>query len=251
MFHPQVVRILDPCTAGSISSMVTPPKRPPEATRSGLSRRRQSAQVDGGAVYLAKRNELLQIAGEVFKEKGYEAATLNDIASRFGTDRAAIYYYFASKEELFQEVFQATAKKVLDENLAGAIRIAALELDAHQKIRLLIELQMKSYEANYPYVYVYMQEDMGKIAFQTTAWAREMVRKTRRFESIVTEIIISGIQEKTFRDDLPVPLVAKALFGMVNWTYRWFKPGDRKYNVEQTVDTFYSIFFEGFQRPAE
>jgi AcrR family transcriptional regulator len=207
--------------------------------------------VEGGAAYRAKRNELLQIAGDVFKEKGYEAATLNDIAARFGTDRAAIYYYFASKQELFQEVFQATAKKVLDDNLAAALRIADLKIDAQQKLCLLIEKQITSYEANYPYVYVYIQEDMGKVSFQSTAWAKEMVRKTRRFEGIVTDVITTGIREGTFRGDLSVPLVVKGLFGMVNWTHRWFKPGDRKFTARQTIDTFSAIFFEGLRRPAD
>ncbi|MBA2813845.1 TetR/AcrR family transcriptional regulator [Streptomyces sp. KM273126] len=228
--------------------MSPPAKRTPKTSHSGLSKRRQSAQVEGGAAYLAKRGELLQIAGDVFKEKGYEAATLSDIAARFGTDRAAIYYYFSGKEELFQEVFQATAKKVLDENLAEAVRIADMDMDAHRKLRLLIELQITSYVANYPYVYVYIQEDMGKVAFQSTPWAREMARKTRRFESIVTDIITSGVREGTFREDLAVPLVVKALFGMVNWTHRWFKPGDRKYSLEQTVETFSAVFFDGLRR---
>ncbi|PKW16394.1 TetR/AcrR family transcriptional regulator [Saccharopolyspora spinosa] len=231
--------------------MANPAKRPPEATRSGLSQRRQSAQVEGGAAYRAKRNELLQIAGEVFKDKGYEAATLNDIAARFGTDRAAIYYYFASKQELFQEVFQATAKKVLDDNLAEATRIAGLDIDAHQKLHRLIELQITSYEANYPYVYVYIQEDMGKVAFQTTSWAKEMFRKTRRFEQIVTDVITSGVREGTFRDDLSVPLVVKALFGMVNWTHRWLKPGDRKFTAQQAIDTFSALLFDGLHRTSE
>jgi AcrR family transcriptional regulator len=229
--------------------MATPANRPPEAARSGLSQRRRSAQVEGGVAYRAKRSELLQIAGDVFKEKGYEASTLNDIAARFGTDRAAIYYYFAGKEEIFQEVFQATAKKVLDDNLAEATRIAGLEISAHQKLRLLIELQIKSYEANYPYVYVYIQEDMGKVAFQTTPWAKEMVRKTRRFETIVTDVITAGIRDGDFRDDLSVPLVVKTLFGMVNWTHRWFKPGDKKYTAQQTIDTFSAIFFDGLRHP--
>jgi AcrR family transcriptional regulator len=229
--------------------MSNPAKPDPAPMRSGLSRRRQSAQVEGSAAYLARRSELLEIAGEVFKVKGYEAATLNDIAARFGTDRAAIYYYFASKEDIFQEVFQATAKRVLDDNLAEATRIAALDVDAHQKLRLLIRLQIKSYEENYPYVYVYIQEDMGKVAFQTTPWAREMVRKTRRFESIVTDVIISGIKAGVLRDDLSVPLVAKTIFGMVNWTHRWFKPGNRKYTAEQTIDTFSAILFDGLRHP--
>ena len=230
--------------------MASPARRPPAASGSGLSQRRRSAQVEGSAAYQAKRSELLQIAGDVFKEKGFEAATLNDIAARFGTDRAAIYYYFASKDELFQEVFQATAKKVLDENLAEAIRVVALDIAAHEKLRKLIELQITSYEANYPYVYVYIQEDMGKVAFQSTPWAKEMVRKTRRFESIVTDVITSGIRNGEFRDDLIVPLVVKTLFGMVNWTHRWFKPGDRKYTAGQTIDTFAAIFFDGLRRPS-
>lgn len=229
--------------------MATPANTPPEAARSGLSQRRKRAQVEGDATYRAKRNELLQIAGDVFKGKGYERTTLNDIAARFGTDRAAIYYYFAGKEEIFQEVFQATAKKVLDDNLTEATRVAALEISAREKLRLLIEVQIRSYEANYPYVYVYIQEDMGKVAYQTTPWAKEMVRKTRRFETIVTEVITGGIRHGEFREDLSVPLVVKTLFGMVNWTHRWFKPGDRKYTAQQTIDTFSAIFFDGLRRP--
>ncbi|MFF0149243.1 TetR/AcrR family transcriptional regulator [Amycolatopsis sulphurea] len=210
-----------------------------------MAQRRRSAQAEGSPAYLAKRSELLEIAGDVFKEKGFEAATLNDIATRFGTDRAAIYYYFGSKDELFQEVFQATAKTVLDENLAEATRIADLEITAHEKLRKLIELQITSYEVNYPYVYVYIQEDMGKVAFQSTPWAKEMVRKTRRFEAIVTEVITAGVRGGEFRGDLAVPVVVKALFGMINWTYRWFRPGDRKYSAQQTIDTFSAIFFDG------
>jgi TetR/AcrR family transcriptional regulator, cholesterol catabolism regulator len=230
--------------------MASPARRPPAASGSGLSKRRRSAQVEGGATYQAKRSELLQIAGDVFKEKGFEAATLNDIAARFGTDRAAIYYYFAGKAELFQEVFQATAKTVLEENLAEAARIVAADTTAREKLGKLIELQITSYEANYPYVYVYIQEDMGKVAFQSTPWAKEMVRKTRRFESLVTDIITSGIRNGEFREDLSVPLVVKTLFGMVNWTHRWFKPGDRKYTAQQTINTFSAIFFDGMRRPS-
>jgi hypothetical protein len=139
---------------------------------------------------------------------------------------------------------------VLEENLAEAARIVAADTTAREKLGKLIELQITSYEANYPYVYVYIQEDMGKVAFQSTPWAKEMVRKTRRFESLVTDIITSGIRNGEFREDLSVPLVVKTLFGMVNWTHRWFKPGDRKYTAQQTINTFSAIFFDGMRRPS-
>nr|WP_272941799.1 TetR family transcriptional regulator [Saccharopolyspora spinosa] len=57
------------------------------------------------------------------------------MAARFGTDRAAIYYYFASKEELFQEVFQATAKRVLAENLIEGTHIVNLETPEVRRYR--------------------------------------------------------------------------------------------------------------------
>ncbi|WP_263399794.1 hypothetical protein [Saccharopolyspora pogona] len=145
-------------------------------------------------------------------------------------------------------MFQATAKRVLDENLLEATSIANLETPAHEKLRLLIELQMTSYAANFPYVYVYIQEDMGKVAYQTTPWARDMVRKTRRFESIVTEVITKGVRDGEFREDLSPQVVVKALFGMVNWTHRWFKPGVRGHRADQVIETFSALLYDGLKR---
>ena len=66
---------------------------------SNISRRRRSAQSDGGADYVAKRTELLRIAARLFKEQGYQSTRLVDIAKEAGLDRATVYYYVGSKEE--------------------------------------------------------------------------------------------------------------------------------------------------------
>ncbi len=63
------------------------------------------------------------------------------------------------------------------------------------------------------------------MAFQTTPWAKETVRKTRHFESVVTDVTTSGINSGEFREDRSASLVAKTLFGMVNWTHQRFRPG--------------------------
>ncbi|MDT2007417.1 TetR/AcrR family transcriptional regulator [Rhodococcus opacus] len=210
-----------------------------------MSRRRRSAQNDSSPSYQAKRRELLQTAADVFQEKGYDAATLHDIAERFGTDRASIYYYFASKKELFQALFHDVVSGVLDENLRAAAEIAEIDIAAPEKLRRLVELQMLSYENNYPYVYLYIQEDMAKLEFQSTPWAKDMLRKTKRFEAIVSGVLEQGVAEGTFRDDVPTALMAKALFGMINWTHRWLKPGPRRVDAKQTIDAFCTLFFQG------
>ncbi|NMN97524.1 TetR/AcrR family transcriptional regulator [Nocardiaceae bacterium YC2-7] len=210
-----------------------------------MSKRRSSAQTENSPGYQAKRAELMGLAAEVFKEKGFEAATLNDIAERFGTDRASIYYYFASKKELFQALFHDILIGVLNENVAVASEIAASDRSAPDKLRALVEQQLMSYEKHYPYVFLYIQEDMAKLSLENTAWARDMARKTKRFETIVTDVLQQGVDDGVLRADVSVTLMAKALFGMINWTHRWLKPGMRKTDARQTIDAFCAIFFDG------
>jgi AcrR family transcriptional regulator len=209
---------------------------------SRIARRRQAALTDGAEAYKAKRQELIRVAATIFKERGYEGATLNEIAERFGTDRASLYYYVAGKEELFQEAVRG----VLDTNVEEATRIAALDLSARERLRMIVGQLVSSYEANYPHMYVYIQEDMRKVVHEESPWARQMVRQTRRFERIVLELVKEGIERGEFRDDLSPELAANALFGMVNWTHRWFRPGRSR--SQEVADAFCTVFIEGMQK---
>src|SRR3546814_105209 len=74
---------------------------------SNISKRRSSALKEGSAEYLAKRAELLAIAANQFKTKGYRSAKLAEIGLKAGLDRATVYYYFGSKEELFRECLRS------------------------------------------------------------------------------------------------------------------------------------------------
>ncbi len=57
----------------------------------------------------AKRQAILQAAAEVFREVGFERASMSEIRSRIGGSKATLYNYFPSKEKLFFEVmYQAT-----------------------------------------------------------------------------------------------------------------------------------------------
>jgi AcrR family transcriptional regulator len=52
----------------------------------------------------AKRQAILKAAGEVFREMGFERASMSDIRERIGGSKATLYNYFPSKEALFFEV---------------------------------------------------------------------------------------------------------------------------------------------------
>lgn len=208
---------------------------------SNISRRRRSALSDGGPEYAAKREELVKIAARLFRERGYTSTRLIDIANAAGLDRATVYYYVGSKEELFRE----SVEGILDVNLAQAEMVSADKgLGAHERIRLIVEQMIASYEQNFPQMYVYIQEEMHQVAKEQTPWAKEIVRKTKRFETIVKNLIKEGIERGEFRPDVPVKLAANALFGMINWMHRWHVPG-RSMSAADIAAAFSQIFCDG------
>lgn len=59
----------------------------------------------------ARREAILQTALEVFREMGFEAASMSQIAARVGGSKATLYNYFSSKEELLMEAMTVSARQ--------------------------------------------------------------------------------------------------------------------------------------------
>ncbi len=75
------------------------------------------------------KGRILDAAAQVFAEKGFSRATMDDIAKKIGVSKGALYLYFKSKEQLFEELCR-TATRNLEENLDSAFMGADVEKGA-------------------------------------------------------------------------------------------------------------------------
>ena len=207
---------------------------------SGIGARRSAALEEGGAAYVARREEIIQASAHVFRDRGFEATTLRDVAAATDIDRATLYYYVGSKEELLQEI----VRHALGQDIKTAKAVRRSKASTKDKIAALVESMVQSYDANYPHMQVYI-EDLGRIARQDSEWATDVIARTREYESIVHSILAKGQRDGTLRDDLPVELSALALFGMINWMHWWYRP-NLKWSPEIVAKTFTTIFLDGF-----
>lgn len=66
------------------------------------------------------RRELLSVARVLFTDKGFAAATLDDVAERAGVTKGALYHHFRDKKELFRAVFEALEQEMCNEIIAAA-----------------------------------------------------------------------------------------------------------------------------------
>lgn len=211
---------------------------------SGIEARRQAAMEDGSPAYIARRQEIVRAAAHVFRDKGHEA-TLKDVAQALGTERASLYYYFGSKEELLQEI----VREALVRDLATAQEVRQRKDPASAKVRALITSMVLAYAENYPHMNVYM-EDLARIGRQDSEWATSVVEEVRQYEAIVESILRQGQDEGILRSDIPSSVAAMALFGTVNWMYRWYRPTYR-IPPEEIAAGFAAIFLSGYAVPGK
>ncbi|MDP9434334.1 MAG: TetR family transcriptional regulator [Actinomycetota bacterium] len=219
-----------------------PPAPPPP---SAIARRRAAARQEGSAAYLERRREIVTAAARVFKEKGLQGANLGDVAAAAGADRASLYYYVESKEELFHEV----VREAVEANLAEAVAIRDGGGTAPEKIRSLIRALMRSYDANYPIVYVYIQENLSRVPDEHAGWASTMRRVNKDYERVVIELVERGIEEGTIRPVASPWIVAYGLLGMLGWTNRWYTP-DGRASADEIAETFADAVLLGIVVPA-
>lgn len=75
-----------------------------------------------------RRRQILREAGALFREVGYQNASMEQIAARLGLTKAALYYYFSDKSEILVRCL-ALGRQVVDEAFAHAISLDASGLE--------------------------------------------------------------------------------------------------------------------------
>ncbi len=190
---------------------------------SGIGKRRIAAKADGSEYYSERRAALIAAAATLFKEKGFKATSLDDVARLAGTDRASVYYYISGKKELFFEV----VRDAIETTIGKAEEIHRGPGTPAEKLEALLVILMDSYGRNYPNLYVFIQEDLSNLTSSGMPQSESLAGLNQRFEAITKDVIQAGIKDGSFREDMPATIIAYAAIGMVNWTHRWYEPAGK------------------------
>lgn len=159
------------------------------------------------------RKRIAMAAGELFEEKGIEAATMNEIAKKSGYSKATLYVYFQNKEEIVGYLVLHSMIK-LKEYLVSAL---ATEKEFKEKY-LDICQAMVLYEEEYPF-YFSMVLDHINIDFEHSHCEeseRETFRVGEEINTLLASFFISGIEKGAFKDQMDVKSVIFSIWGMLS-----------------------------------
>lgn len=180
--------------------------------------------------------QIVQCATEVFFEKGYEGASLQDIADRVGILKGSIYYYIGSKEDLLGAVIE----QVYIAGIANIDALAATEGNALARLRRVIIGHIVHVCATLVPTAVFLHE-LGSLSDER----REAILGDRNsYQQVFRELIVEGKEEGAIRDEVDAKLAALSLLGSLNWIYRWYR-ADGEFTPHQIGEQFADLHLRG------
>ena len=215
------------------------------AKLSAIGQRRNAAKEDAGRIYQARRKEIAEAAVRVFNRLGYNGASISAVAAEMQTDRASLYYYISSKDELFDEV----VRTVIESNAEMARTIRQSAVPPPDKLRDLIVKLMVSYGDSYPLIYIYIRENLSHVSDKRSEWSRGMRALNRAIEDAIIAIVDEGVADGSFRKIGSSRVIAYGVLGVVGWTSRWFRPERSDLTAEEIGTTYAEMILGGLVDP--
>ena len=191
---------------------------------------------------MSRRAEILERAAEVFNERGYRGASVEEVARRVGLRKGSLYHHVRSKEQLLAEVL-LRGMELLRGGLPGA---DDARLPAAEKVRAAIRFHLDWMAAEPHVTGVFLREGRNLPARLRPRLRAQVKDFERRWEVLVREGIAAG----SFRPDLDPKVTVYAILGLINSVHRWYRP-DGRLSMKRVAEACADLVLDGLcRRPA-
>ena len=167
----------------------------------------------------ATRQSILHAAAGLFRQQGYAAVSLRDIAEAVGMKTGSLYYHFSSKESLVEEILALGTQGALDASRAAveALGPAADPVDKLEAV-VLAHTRFLHDEADFASANL-------KILHQVPPAIRERhVRQDRTYGQFVAGIIDEIAATHGLAPGIDPSVLRMLCFGAMNWSISWYDP---------------------------
>jgi len=174
-------------------------------------------------------------AALIFQEKGYHAASMQDIAEAVALKKGSLYHHVNSKQEILLALLDEALVLILErlqtvfnqdlspsEKLRQAMRTYLSFLTENRSLSSVLLLEYRSLEPEFKDLHIPRRDQV---------------------EKILQEIIEEGVSQGDFQESL-TGMTSKALLGVLNWTITWYRE-DGPLTAEQIADQFTDLFING------
>jgi AcrR family transcriptional regulator len=179
---------------------------------------------------------LLDAAVALFNERGYEATSVDEVATRLGVTKSAIYHHVPSKVELLRLALD----RALDALFAVTQETGATTGPAIDRLEYVVRGSVRVLAAELPFVTLLLRL-RGNTEIERTA-----LQRRREFDRVVTGLVRAAEHEGDVRTDVDPAVISRLLFGTVNSLTEWYRPGG-DLSADDLADAVVTITFSGLR----
>lgn len=182
-------------------------------------------------------DRLLDVAVQVFTERGYDGTSFSHLASASGLSKSSIFHHIDSKEQLLR----LGLERALDPLMASTQEDQALTGPAIDRLTFLIRRNIEIMANRLPYVTLLLNVHGNT---ETERWALD---QRRAYDKFVASVVEDAIADGVVRADIDARTTARLLFGMINSVREWYRP-ERHMKPAELADQVCSLVLDGIRK---
>ena len=181
-----------------------------------------------------KKRDIMTAAEKLFSNRSFHEVTLEEIAQQAKVGKGTLYRFFINKDDLF---FQ-TATAGFDE-LCDAVAQLKLEKKVFTEQLLSVCSEIEQFFSHRRQLFRLMQIEEARVIWgQGSMWDLWLSRRQKMVKA-VSEILDMGVNENKIRTDVPTPVLADFLIGMLRTRARYFVNVDESFRrLELLLNVF-------------
>lgn len=186
------------------------------------------------------RQRILDCAARVFRDQGY-SARLSDIAAAAGMQAGSLYYHFDSRDHLVEEVLHRGTEIAWD-SVRAEVDALGDDVSAGRRLETAIRahaaavLEISDYSAAHSRILSMADPEVRQ---------RELAFE-REYGDYIHRLFVAAVEAGEIRADLDPTVVRMLLFGAMNWTSEWFRPGEGR-PASLVADQLITLVFDGMR----
>jgi AcrR family transcriptional regulator len=166
-----------------------------------------------------KRDQILDMAAQCFAERSYAAASMNDIAQALGTSKARLYHYYESKDAILFELLGRYTERLLALIAQAEAAAQRRGLDERAALHELVRTFLGEYETSATRHVALLHAT----PFLPEVEREQILDRQRDVVSAFTRFLRRAYPGRV--TDANQTAVTMMVFGMINWTFTWLRPG--------------------------
>ncbi len=161
--------------------------------------------------YDQRQEQVLDGSAKVFAQKGYDRASIRDIAKMVEMSPGGLYHYCSNKQDLLYQVCDRSFRSLIDRLNSGLLDIE----DPRERLYTVFVTHL-TYFFGHPHELITLTENLSSLMPPGVERVREL---QRRYYSIVSTVLESFPSSAT-----SLRIVTMTIFGSINWVHTWYRP---------------------------